>query len=167
MHCCTARGGSGSEPPRPHGEGVITGRMWAGIFFVGSVMATGTLTILDASLPGGMIEGSGNVRYGQTMALTTLVLFQLFNVFNARSDERSALEGLFENGWLLAAVALSLIPHAAVIYVPSLQEAFSTLALNLSDWLYCVAIASSVLWLRELSKTAVRATSARRPISPN
>jgi Ca2+-transporting ATPase len=158
--------GAMSKPPRPRGEGVITRHMWAGIFFVGAVMATGTLTMLDASLPGGLIEGSGNVRYGQTMAFTTLVLFQLFNVFNARSDERSAFNGLFENGWLWAAVALSLVLHAAAINVPFLQEAFSTVALNLSDWLYCVAVASSVLWLRELSKVVVRAMSVRRPIIP-
>ena len=50
----------------------------------------GTLLVLDASLPGGLIEGSGNMRYAQTMAFTTLMMFQLFNVFNARSDERSA-----------------------------------------------------------------------------
>ena len=42
-------------------------------------------------LPGGLIEGSGSMRYAQTMAFTTLMMFQLFNVFNARSDERSAL----------------------------------------------------------------------------
>ena len=46
-------------------------------------------------LPGGLIEGSGNMRYAQTMAFTTLMLFQLFNVFNARSDEHSAFDGLF------------------------------------------------------------------------
>jgi Ca2+-transporting ATPase len=34
------------------------------------------------------------------MAFTTLMLFQLFNVFNARSDERSAFVGLFHNLWL-------------------------------------------------------------------
>ena len=42
------------------------------------------------------------------MAFTTLVLFQLFNVFNARSDERSAFVGLFTNRWLWAAIGLSL-----------------------------------------------------------
>jgi Ca2+-transporting ATPase len=31
------------------------------------------------------------MRYAQTMAFTTLVMFQLFNIFNARSDDRSAL----------------------------------------------------------------------------
>ena len=39
----------------------------------------------------------GHLRYAQTMAFTTLVLFPLFNVFNARSDERSAFVGLFTN----------------------------------------------------------------------
>ena len=41
-------------------------------------------------LPGGFVEGSGELRYAQTMAFTTLMLFQMFNVLNARSDERSA-----------------------------------------------------------------------------
>ena len=53
-------------------------------------MAAGTFFVLDASLPGGFVEGSGDLRYAQTMAFTTLVLFQMFNVLNARSDERSA-----------------------------------------------------------------------------
>ena len=74
------------QPPRPLGEGVITRRMWGGIFLVGAIMAVGTLFVLDASLPGGMIERSGTLTYSQTMAFTTLVMFQLFNVFNARSE---------------------------------------------------------------------------------
>ena len=119
-----------NQPPRPRGEGVITRRMWAGIFFVGVVMAAGTLLVLDASLPGGLIEGSGTIGYAQTMAFTTLVMFQLFNVFNARSDERSAFDGLFRNHWLWAAVGLSLLLHVAVIYVPFLQQAFSTTSLE-------------------------------------
>jgi Ca2+-transporting ATPase len=146
-----------NKPPRPRDEGVITRPMWAGIFFVGVVMAVGTLFVLDASLPGGLIEGSGTIGYAQTMGFTTLVMFQLFNVFNARSDERSAFEGLFKNPWLLAAVALSLTLHATVIYVPFLQQAFSTVALSQSDWLYCLMIASAVLWLRELNKGVTRA----------
>ena len=78
------------EPPRSKNEGVITRSMWFGIFFVGVVMALGTLFVLDASLPGGLISGSGDLRHAQTMAFTTLMLFQLFNVFNARSDTTSA-----------------------------------------------------------------------------
>lgn len=140
------------QPPRPLGEGVITRRMSAGIFFVGVVMAAGTLLMLDLSLPGGFIEGSGSISYAQTMAFMTLVMFQLFNVFNARSDERSAFRGSATNPWVWAAVGLSLLLQAGVIYLPFLQEAFSTTSLSVGDWLLCAAVASSVLWLREATK---------------
>jgi Ca2+-transporting ATPase len=142
--------------PRPKSESAITRQMWAGILFVGVVMAAGTLFVLDASLPGGLIEGSGSMRYAQTMTFTTLMMFQLFNVFNARSDTRSAFVGLFSNQRLWGAVLLSLLLQAAVIYTPFLQQAFSTVRLSFVDWLRCAAVASSVLWLRELSKLVTR-----------
>ena len=146
------------HPPRPRDEGVVTNRMWFGIIFVGSISAAGTLVVLDWSLPGGLINGSGSLRYAQTMAFTTMVFFSVFTVFNARSDERSAFAGLFSNKWLWAAVALALLLQAAVIYIPFLQQAFSTVGLSVGDWLRCAAVASSVLWLREVSKLITRAS---------
>ncbi|MEO5823663.1 MAG: cation-translocating P-type ATPase [Vicinamibacteraceae bacterium] len=144
------------QPPRPPGESVITGRMWRGIVFVGVIMAAGTLFVLDASMPGGFVAGHGNLRYGQTMAFTTLMLFQVFNVVNARSDERSAFTRLFTNGWLWGAVAGSLALQVLVVYVPLLQRAFGTIGLSARDWMLCVAVASTVLWLREASKLVGR-----------
>ncbi|VTZ28454.1 Calcium-transporting ATPase (fragment) [Methylocella tundrae] len=151
-----------NQPPRPRGEGVITRRMWVGVFFVGAVMAVGTLLVLDLSLPGGLIEGTGTISHAQTMAFTTLVMFQLFNVFNARSDERSAFSGSAANPWVWGAVGFSLLLQAGVIYLPFLQEAFSTTGLSAGDWLLCAAVASSVLWLREASKLIGRLARARR-----
>jgi P-type Ca2+ transporter type 2C len=89
------------------------------------------------------------------------VFFSLFTVFNARSDERSAFNGLFVNTRLWGAVLASLAMQAAVIYLPFLQQAFSTVSLSVGDWLFCAGIASSVLWLRELSKVVIRVTSRR------
>ena len=149
-----------ARPPRPPGEGVLTAPMWRGILLVGVVMAAGTLLVLDASLPGGLIAGSGPLPYGQTMAFTTLMLFQVFNVFNARSDELSALPGLFANRWLWLALAGSLALQLAVTYTPVLQRAFGTVSLSGADWAVCALTASSVLWLRELSKLAGRVRRA-------
>ena len=149
-----------NKPPRPRNEGVMTRSMWAGIFFVGTVIAAGTLLVLDAGLAGGLIEGSGTMRHAQTMAFTTLMLFQMFNVFNARSDERSAFVTLFSNKPLWGAVLLSLLLQAAVIYIPFLQKAFSTVSLSFRDWASCTAVASSVLWLREISKAVTRASNS-------
>ena len=140
------------QPPRPSKERVITGRMWAGILFVGIVMAAGTLYVLDASLPGGMVDGAGTLQYAQTRAFTTLIFFQLFNVLNARSDRRSAFDDLFSNNWLWGAIGLSIALQCVVLYTPFLQRAFSTEPLSGSDWLFCGVIASSVLWLREAEK---------------
>jgi Ca2+-transporting ATPase len=149
------------KPPRSRSEKVITGRMWAGILFGGAVMATATLLMLDAGLPGGLIDRPGNMRYAQTLAFTTLVLLQLFNIFNCRSDEQSAFVKPFRNPWLLVAVGASLLLHAAAVYVPVMQKAFSTTALTWNDWVLCAGVASSVLWLRELSKLILRSTKTR------
>jgi Ca2+-transporting ATPase len=56
---------------------------------------------------------------------------------------------MFSNHWLWAAVTLSIVLQAAVVYVPFLQRAFSTVDLALADWGHCLVVASSVLWLRE------------------
>ena len=149
-------------PPRARGERVITAQMWRGILLTGAIVAAGTLWVVDASLPGGLIEGDGTMRYAQTMAFTTLVMFALFAVLNARSDEQSAFVHLFANHWLWGAILLSVVAQAAVVYVPILQRAFSTVPLSAADWLRCTAVASSVLWLREAAKVVVRAT---RPVS--
>jgi Ca2+-transporting ATPase len=118
-------------------------------------MAVGCLYVLDASLTGGLVATAnpeGGLPYARTMLFTTLVLFQLFNVFNARSDEQSAFPTMLRNRWLWWSLALSLALHTLVIYVPFLQSAFQTVPLSSADWTLCFVVASSVLWLRELSK---------------
>lgn len=151
-----AAAGLMNQPPRPVGEGVLTPRMWRGIAFVGVVMAAGTLFVIDLSLPDGFVEGTGSLRYSQTMAFTTLMLFQIVNVVNARSDRDSAFVGLFTNRWLWIAMALSIALQAAVVSLGMFQHAFGTVALSAGDWLRCLAIASSVLWLREIDKLFIR-----------
>jgi Ca2+-transporting ATPase len=152
------------HPPRPRAEPVVTGTMWRGIILVGVVMAAATLLALDASMPGGLIAGEGNLRYGQTMAFTTLVFAQLFNVFNARSDDRSAFASIFANRWLWGAVLLSLACHVVVLYVPFMRRAFGTDPLSVMDWLRCAAAASAVLWVSELAKLVRRRPWRTTPV---
>jgi Ca2+-transporting ATPase len=146
-----------ARSPRPAGAGVIDRRMGYGIVITGLVMAAGTLAVLDASMPGGFIAGTGSLAYGRTMAFTTLVIFQIFNALNCRSDERSAFDGLFANRWLWGATVASVALHVLVIYVPVLRTAFSTVPLSGADWLLATAVGSSVLWVAEAIKWARRA----------
>jgi Ca2+-transporting ATPase len=90
------------------------------------------------------------------MAFTTLMMFQLFNVFNCRSTWRSAFSGFLENRWLIGAVSLSLFTHVLVIYVPVLQTAFHTVALSAFDWTIATGVAATLLVVMELTKLALR-----------
>jgi P-type Ca2+ transporter type 2C len=100
------------------------------------------------------------------MAFTTLMLFQILNVINARSDDISAFVGLFTNQWLWAAMALSVALQATVVYVPVLEQAFGTVGLSAGDWLRCIGIASSVLWVREMGKLFAQRRKLRRARRP-
>jgi Ca2+-transporting ATPase len=51
---------------------------------------------------------------------------------------------------------VSLILQVLVVHMPWLQRAFGTVGLSGRDWLFCLAVASSVLWLREISKAVTR-----------
>lgn len=138
--------------PRRLHQPVLDRGMWISVFAHGLVMALATLAALDWALPGGLMDGDGDIAQARTMAFTTLVLAQLFNAFNMRSDTRSAVHGLFANRWLWAAVVLSLLLQGLVVHAPILNTAFSTTPLDLRQWLICTALGSAVLWFGELHK---------------
>jgi len=81
-----------------------------------------------------------------------LVLAQLFNAFNARSDRVSAFHHLFTNRLLWGAIGLSLVLQVAVVQLTFLNSAFDTTPLAPGDWLIGVALASIVLFAVEAKK---------------
>jgi P-type Ca2+ transporter type 2C len=112
---------------------------------------------MDMHLPGGLIEGSGNLTTARTAGFTVLVIASLFNCLSARSDIASAFTQLFANAWLWAAMALSALLQVAVVHLPWLNLAFGTVPLTLEQWAICVAMGSGVLWFSELRKLVSRA----------
>ncbi len=153
------------RPPRRHGGGVLAAADWRRLAGIGIVMTVGTIAVLDAYYPGGLFTlfadgtapNAADEARARTMAFTTLMLFQLVNAFNCRSDRRSAIAGLFENRWLVGAAALSLALHLLVIYLPALQTAFRTVPLSAADWLIAAAVAATLLAVTEPAKFALRA----------
>jgi Ca2+-transporting ATPase len=154
-----------SRPPREHGSGVLARADWWRLAGIGAVMMAGTIAVLDAYYPGGLFTlfaagaapNAADEDHARTMAFTTLMMFQLVNVYNCRSSWRSAIAGVFENRWLLGAVAASLAMHALVVYVPALRAAFRTVPLTLADWLVAAGVAGTLLVITELAKIPLRA----------
>ena len=148
--------------PRRRDEPVIAPHTWRDIAIAGLIMAASTLFVFDASLPGGLLAGTSDVVHARTMAFTTIVLAQLFNVFDSRSRRRSAFSGLAHTKWTWAAVLASIALQALVVYLPPLRAAFGTTPLSATDWLLCTAAASVLLWVHEITKLVARRRDRRR-----
>jgi Ca2+-transporting ATPase len=146
-----ARPGIMQDRPRSKGAAILSPqRMWR-IALYGATMAVGTLAVY-----GWALAASGAAK-AMTLAFTTFVLFQFFNIFNARAEFGSAFNRqFFSNGklWLalLAVVALQVV---AVHWGPA-QRVFETVDLSLAEWAVAVAVASSTLFLEEARKLLLR-----------
>ena len=145
-----ARPGVMDAPPRRPEARILTGRRMAVLLFYGFIMAAGTLALFAHARPQGE-------AYALTLAFTTFVLFQFFNIFNARAEHGSAFSvGFLRNRWLWLALAGVLGLQVVVVHWAPAQVVFDTVDLALADWLLAAAVASSVLWLEELRKLIQR-----------
>jgi len=158
-----ARGGVMDEPPRRADAHILTLPRLFRLFVYGSTMAVGTLALFHHARAQGE-------AYALTLAFTVFVLFQFFNLFNARAEHGSAFDRNFlRNGWLWLSLAAVAALQVLVVHWPPAQEVFNTTGLTLRDWGLAVLVASSVLWLDEGRKLGlrllrrVRAQPARRP----
>ncbi|WP_308571485.1 calcium-transporting P-type ATPase, PMR1-type [uncultured Methanobacterium sp.] len=130
----------GVEPPEkgvmerpPLKEEIIPRKNLIKIVTAGIVMTVGTLALYSYLLSTGT-----ELNRAMTMAFTVFVMYQIFNVFNCRSD------GGFSNKILFIAVGASFLLQLAVIYLPFLQGIFRTTALGLFDWVVILLIACTI-----------------------
>ncbi len=92
-----------------------------------------------------------------TMCLTTLAIFQWFNVWNCRSEDKSIFQlNPFSNKWLLAAMPVVVSLQALAVYNSFFQKILHTTSLDLSDWLISVVIAFSIIIMEEIRKLIMR-----------
>ena len=94
-----------------------------------------------------------NLDKARTIALTSLILFELLLAFSCRSEKKSIFKvGLFTNKYLVWAVGGSIVLQLLLLYTP-LASVFSLTPLTLINWLYIVGasvIGVSVLEIRKL-----------------
>ncbi len=144
------RQGIMDEAPRSPEASILTARRLLGLFIYGLTMAAGTLGIF-------FFTRSRGLDHALTLSFTTFVLFQFFNIFNARAEKRSAFNRLFFRNrylWLSLAGVISL--QILVVHWGPAQSIFDTTALSFTDWGLAALVASSVLVLNEARKLVSR-----------
>lgn len=114
-----------NQKPRPAGESVFSGGLLTTIIFRGCIIGFTTLAIFTA-----FMRQTGDVNIARTGALVTLVMTQLFHVFECKSENRSIFQiNPLSNPALLLAVAFSFVMILLAIYHPWMQMVLSTRAL--------------------------------------
>ena len=145
-----ARPGIMNEPPRRADARILSLARFKRLMMYGITMSAGTLGLFYYAQDRGE-------AYALTLAFTTFVLFQFFNVFNARAEDHSAFNRqFFSNGKLWAALATVVALQALVVHWTPAQAIFDTTALSAEDWGLAFAVASSILLLDEGRKLMSR-----------
>ena len=138
------------RPPRPLQESIFAHGMWQHMIWVGLLMGGICLLVQAWALQ------SGSAHW-QTMVFTVLTLSQLAHVLAIRSEKESLFViGLFSNRPMAATIALTFLLQLSTIYVPALNEIFSTQPLTAGELAICLVLSSVVFFCVEAEKWLIR-----------
>lgn len=145
------------EPPRNATDQMLTLRRTGKIFVFGLTMTVGTLGLMYYGLL------TGTEEHALSLAFTVFVMFQFFNIFNARAENGTTFNKRFFHNRLLWVSLLGVVclQVVAVHWSPA-QAIFRTTSLTLIDWALVVGVAASILILEELRKGIVFVVSFLR-----
>jgi Ca2+-transporting ATPase len=149
------------ETPRPLSAGLLGGRDYLGIAYVGAFMSAAAVFVLW------MYVRDGRPDEGRAMAFSILAVSPLFHAFNCRSNSASVLEvGFLSSRPLLLAVASSTIIHFSAVLIPVLQPVFKTFPMSGSEWALMLGLSAAIIPVVEVAKMISRARHASGKTSP-
>lgn len=135
------------EQPRNASGRILTLKRTAKILLFGVTMTVGTLGLMYYGLL------TGSEEHALTLAFTVFVMFQFFNIFNARAENGTTFnKRFFHNRLLWVSVMGVVCLQVVAVHWPPAQAIFRTTSLTIVDWLLVVGVASSILVLEEARK---------------
>jgi len=148
------------RPPRNAEEPMLSSYLIWRISFVSIILMGGTFGLFLWDM-----EQGASIEHARTVAVNTLVMFEIFYLFNSRYITASVFNwaGLTGNRHVLIAITILIILQLGFTYLAPMQSLFGTTAIDLTLWLRILLVASSVLFLVELEKFFLRRLE-RQPI---
>lgn len=102
--------------------------------------------------------GSLNVEKARTLAFATIIVFELFHAFNARSLHTTVFQDrFFSNKWFFSSLLVSLFLLIASIHTAYGRMLLDTVPLNGNEWLLVILLGSSALVTSEVVKLLINA----------
>ncbi|RBP26474.1 P-type E1-E2 ATPase [Marinobacter pelagius] len=133
------------RPPRPPKEPLLSRFLVVRTFLVGALMTGGAAGLFLLEYTADLSEGAAvELARGkaQTMAVTTIILFQMLYLLNCRSLTQTFWRiGLFGNLWVYLGIGVTLVLQLAFVYLEPLNQLFHTRPLEAADWLLSTGVA--------------------------
>ncbi|MDO7598037.1 MAG: cation-transporting P-type ATPase [Pseudomonadota bacterium] len=141
------------RPPRNPKEPILSRFLIWRIIFVSLIIVSGTFGLFLWERDHG-----ASIELARTVAVNTVVMFEIFYLFSARYLLAPSLnyEGFFGNRYVLYAIGLLLLIQLSFTYFGPMQMLFATTDMDLNAWLRVIAVTSSVLILVEIEKFLLR-----------
>lgn len=148
------------RPPRRPDAPLLSPFLVFRTFLVGALMTAGAVGLFlreyDADLLAGVPADLARAE-AQTIAVTTIILFQMLYLLNCRSLTQTILRiGLFSNRWVYIGILVTLGLQLAFVYLAPLNRLFHTEPLDASDWVLAGAVAVAGFFVISLEKWAWR-----------
>ena len=135
--------------PRNPKHNPLTREMLLLIAVFGIAMGLGTLLAFS-------LFYKADLKLAQTVAFTTIVMFEMFAVMSARSFASFKKISPFSNKWLSLGIMSSVAIQLCVVYLPFLQKFFGTVSLGLIHWVVILGISSFGFIMMEISKLLIK-----------
>ncbi|MBD3186522.1 calcium-translocating P-type ATPase, SERCA-type [Candidatus Bathyarchaeota archaeon] len=91
--------------------------------------------------------------HARTLAFSSLVVSEMMNAFNCRSETISVFRKKLSDNWfLMGAILVTFMLNLVVIYVPFMSNVFKITGLDLKDWGWIFLIASPRIFSEEVIK---------------
>jgi Ca2+-transporting ATPase len=119
------------QRPRDPKEPLLSNYILLKILVLVPVLFTGTLLLFLWELN---VNGA-SIEHARTMAFVTIIMFELFHVFNARSLHTTIFkQDFFSNKYVFIEIAVSFLATLVAVYAEPAQAIFQTVALGIGDW---------------------------------
>lgn len=129
-----------ARPPRPANEPIFTSFVLWRTIIVAVLMALGAIVLFLHELR------TSSIREAQTMAVTTVIFFQIFYFLTCRSLHTSIWKiGLFSNPTAYFGIAVLLVLHFGFVYAPFMNRFLHSAPLPAAEWAQAIAVAALVL----------------------
>lgn len=145
--------------PRNAHEAMLSPYLIWRVVFVSFILMSGTFGLFLWEMERGV-----SIEHARTVAVNTLVMFEIFYLFNSRYITASVFswEGLTGNRYVLIAIGILVIFQLGFTYIAPMQSLFGTTAIDFTIWLHILLVASTILFLVELEKYFVRHMSRNK-----